>query len=187
MSDDRDLLSGWVPLVLEGLRLRYASNPRTADKVVGRRWKAAGVFAGAGCGTVVGCEPGDGVALMLGGPRGPSRTVSSHSPVDRAEPPVGCVNSVRCALRLGSTGRHPSVGRESHSPLGRGSGCASVDPRGGSKGQRACGCRAGGIPTVSAGGVLVRGGNRHRSRRRAHGRCEPRSSRLSPSQGRLRG
>ena len=33
MSEERDFLSGWVPLVLEGLRVRYASNPRTAGKV----------------------------------------------------------------------------------------------------------------------------------------------------------
>ncbi len=34
MSNDRDCLPRWVPLVLEGLCQRYASNPRTADKVV---------------------------------------------------------------------------------------------------------------------------------------------------------
>ena len=33
MSDGRDLVAEWVPLVLEGLRIRYASNKRTSDKV----------------------------------------------------------------------------------------------------------------------------------------------------------
>lgn len=33
MSNQQDVVSGWVPLVLEGLRIRYGSNPRTADKV----------------------------------------------------------------------------------------------------------------------------------------------------------
>lgn len=34
MSSDRRPLVEWIPLVLEGLRIRYASNARTADKVV---------------------------------------------------------------------------------------------------------------------------------------------------------
>ena len=48
MSDDRDLLSGWVPLVLEGVRLRYASNPRTADKVAADARRLLGYLQGRG-------------------------------------------------------------------------------------------------------------------------------------------
>ena len=48
MSDDRDLLSGWVPLVLEGVRLRYASNPGTADKVAADARRLLGYLQGRG-------------------------------------------------------------------------------------------------------------------------------------------
>lgn len=48
MSDGRDLLAEWVPLVLEGLRLRYASNPGTADKVIAEARRLLNYLRGRG-------------------------------------------------------------------------------------------------------------------------------------------